>query len=84
LGPSLYLKGQEVPWAGWTGQPHTLEALNESAERVLSYQTRFGAGRTLPGMPHEAGVLNLPNPATTFGAPQNYVHRGTIGDLQPV
>jgi hypothetical protein len=51
---------------------------------VLAYQSRYGAGRTLPGQPHTAeGVLNFPNPAT-FGTPQNYVHRGTIGELNPV
>ncbi|MCK1706122.1 hypothetical protein IVA86_33155 [Bradyrhizobium sp. 146] len=84
LGPNLYSKGQDISHAGWPVRPHTLEPMNESASRVLSYMTRYGAGRTLPGMPYTAGVLNLPNPATTFGTPQNYVHRGTIGDLSPV
>jgi hypothetical protein len=84
LGALLYLKGDEVPFAGWPIRAFTVEAMNESAKRVLSYQTRYGAGRTLPGQPHQAGVLNLPNPATTFGTPQNYVHRGTIGELNPV
>jgi hypothetical protein len=57
--------------------------VNESAARVLSYMTRYGAGRTLPGMPHTGGVLNLAKPAM-FGTPQNYLHRGTIGELSPV
>jgi hypothetical protein len=84
LGPNLYMAGQEVNFPGWPVRPHTLVAINASAERVLSYQSRYGAGRTLPGMPHQAGVLNLPNPATTFGAPQNYMIRGSIGDLRSV
>jgi hypothetical protein len=85
LGPSLYSKGQEVPFAGWPVRPFTLEPMNESAERVLSYMTRYGAGRTLPGQPHAAeGVLSFPNPATTFGTPQNYTHRGTFGDPRHV
>jgi hypothetical protein len=80
LGPALYSKGQELDYASWPVRPSTLEAMNESAERVLNYMTRFGAGRTLPGQPYNAeGVLNLPSPAL-FGTPQNYVHRGTIGD----
>lgn len=83
LGPSLYSKGNEVDFAGWPVRPFTLEAMNESAELVLSYQQRYGTTRILPGMPHEAGKLNLPNPALS-GTPQNYTHRGTIGDLQPV
>jgi hypothetical protein len=83
LGPALYSKGQELDYAGWPVRPSTLEAMNESAERVLNYMTRFGAGRTLPGMPHANGVLNLPSPSA-FGTPQNYTHRGTIGELSPV
>jgi hypothetical protein len=84
LGPSLFTAGAEVNFPGWPVRPHTLEAVNESAERVLSYQTRYGAGRTLPGMPHQAGVLCLPNPATTFGTPLNYHVTKSIGNLHPV
>jgi hypothetical protein len=84
LGCNLFMTGQEVSFAGWPVRPHTLVAINASAERVLSYQSRYGAGRTLPGMPHTAGKLNLPNPATTFGNPQNYMVRGSIGDVRPV
>jgi hypothetical protein len=61
-----------------------LEAVNESAALVLSYMVRHGAGHKLPGMPHEAGVLNLPNPATLFGAPLNPRLSRSIGDLQPI
>lgn len=85
VGCNLYMVGQQINFAGWPVRPHTLEPMNESARLVLSYMTRHGAGRTLPGMPHtSAGVLNLPNPATAFGTPQNYQHRGTIGELHPV
>ena len=83
LGASLYSARQEVDHTGWPARPSTLEAMNESAERVLNYMTRFGAGRTLPGMPHANGVLNLPSPSA-FGTPQNYLHRGTIGEVSPV
>jgi hypothetical protein len=84
LGPSLYSKGQEVDYAGWPVRPFTLEAMNESAELVLRYMTRVAPGRTLPGSPHECGVLVLPNPALLFGTPQNYTHRGTFGDPRHV
>jgi hypothetical protein len=84
IGCNLYLKNQEVAFAGWPVRPHTLQPINESAERVLSYMNRYGAGRTLPKMPHQAGVLCLPNPATTFGTPQSYMIRGSVGDLRPV
>jgi hypothetical protein len=83
LGPNLYNARDEVKFSGWAKFPSNLEALNQSAKLVLAYQSRYGAGR-LPGQPHTAeGVLNLPSPAL-FGTPQNYVHRGTIGELSPV
>ena len=84
LGPNLYNARDEVKFSGWPKFPSNLEALNQSAKLVLVYQSRYGAGGTLPGQPHTAeGVLNLPSPAGV-GTPQNYVHRGTIGELNPV
>ena len=84
LGPNLYNARDEVKFSGWPKFPSNLEALNQSAKLVLVYQSRYGAGGTLPGQPHTAeGVLNLPSPVGV-GTPQNYVHRGTIGELSPV
>jgi hypothetical protein len=83
LGCNLYHAGQEVNFPGWPVNPHTLEPVNESAKLVLSYMTRHG-GHKLPSMPHEAGVLNLPNPATTFGSPLSPRLSRSIGELQPV
>jgi hypothetical protein len=84
LGCNLFNAGQEVNFAGWPVLPHTLEAVNESAAMVLSYMTRHGAGHKLPGMPHDAGVLNLPNPATVFGVPLSPRLSRSISDLTPV
>jgi len=63
VGPVLYEKNHLAPYAGWPAHPFTLEPVNYSAERVLRFMTRFGAGQKLPGMPHQSGRLNFPNPA---------------------
>jgi hypothetical protein len=75
LGPSLYSKGAELNYPGWPARSATLEPMNESAERVLDYVARIGPGRTLPGMPHDGFVLNLPNPALLWGAPESATPR---------
>jgi hypothetical protein len=75
----LYSAGQELDYPFWPVRPSTLEPMNRSAKLVLSYMARVAPGRTLPAMPHECGVLNLPSPALLFGAPQPFSHRGSFG-----
>ena len=84
IGPNLFNAGKIVAYPGWPANPHTLEAQNEGAKLVLSYMERHGAGHRLAGLPHDAGVLNLPNPATTFGSPLSPRLSRSIGELQPV
>jgi len=63
VGCNLFNAGQETSFPGWPVNPGTLEAENESARLVLSFMERYGAGQKLPGMPHQSGRLNFPNPA---------------------
>jgi hypothetical protein len=63
VGCNLFNAGQETSFQGWPVNPGTLEAENESARLVLSFMERYGTGQKLPGMPHQSGRLNFPNPA---------------------
>jgi hypothetical protein len=74
VGPSVYSAGAELDYPGWPKNPSLLEPMNESASRVLDYMARVAPGRTLPGMPHSGGVLNLPSPSL-FGTPQSATPR---------
>jgi hypothetical protein len=74
LGPSLYLKGQQVPWSGWPIHAWTVEPVNTSAEKVLAYLEKYGTNRKLAGQPHQSGRLFFPNPALE-GSPVSPVMR---------
>jgi hypothetical protein len=78
VGCTQYLQGDVVPFDGWIANMWALEPVNESAERVVRYVTRYGAGRTLQGQPYSAGKLNFENPEL-WGNPQNATHRGSFG-----
>jgi hypothetical protein len=74
IGSVLYLKDQVVPFAGWVVNPWAVEAVNESAELVLAYQSRYGTNRKLSGQPHQSGRLFFHNPALE-GSPVSPVMR---------
>jgi hypothetical protein len=63
IGCNLFSSGMTASFAGWPVDPFNLEAVNESAELVLAYQSRYGTNRKLSGQPHQSGRLNFPNPA---------------------
>jgi len=63
LGPNLYTAGQEISYPSWPDHPNQLEAVNESAQLVLDYMGRHGAGVKLAGPVLRSGKLNMPNPA---------------------
>jgi hypothetical protein len=63
VGCVLYTAGSETDCPGWIVNPATVEAVNVSAELVLSFQSRYGAGQKLAGSPYQSGRLNFPNPA---------------------
>jgi hypothetical protein len=79
LNSTLYPAGAEIDSPAWPTNPSQLEPVNEGARLVLNYMAKFGAGRNLTTPPYSAGTLHFENPAL-FGTPQNYTHRGTIGD----
>jgi hypothetical protein len=63
VGCNLFLASQTTSFPGWPINPWTLEAVNTSAELVLAYIEKYGAGQKLAGLPHQSGRLNFPNPA---------------------
>jgi hypothetical protein len=77
LGPVLYSKGDEVNFPGWPIHPWAVEPVNSSAEKVLSYQTRFGSNRKLAGLAHSGRRLNLPDPSSHVH--QSERHAGILG-----
>ena len=70
IGCTLYARGDVVPFAGYPANMSALEAANTSAERVVRYASKYGAGRKLVGQPWSAGRLHFKNPAT-FGRPES-------------
>lgn len=70
VGCVLYTKGQEISSPAWPKNLWELEPMNESAERVVRYVIKFGAGRNFIRPPYEAGKLHLENPAL-FGRPES-------------
>jgi hypothetical protein len=70
IGCTLYARGDVVPFSGWPSNMAALEPANISAERVIRYATKYGAGRNLVGQPWSAGKLHLESPAT-FGRPES-------------
>jgi hypothetical protein len=74
VGCNLFLAGQTTSFPGWPVDPFNLEPVNESAELVLAYQSKYGTNRKLAGSPHSAGRLSFPNPALA-GSPISPVMR---------
>jgi hypothetical protein len=83
IGCVMYTEGQIVPFAGWPANMSALEPANQSAERVVRYAIKYGAGRNLVGQPWSAGRLHFENPALA-GKPEPARHRGSISGPQVV